>query len=34
MAEVDFIEKPHHFTQLVDFIEKDYDFKTYYLSID
>ncbi len=34
MAEVDFIENPHHFTQLVDFIEKDYDFKTYYLSID
>ncbi len=34
MTNVDFIEKPHHFTQLVEFIEKDYDFKTHYLSIE
>ena len=34
MTNVDFIDKPHHFTQLVEFIEKDYDFKTHYLSIE
>jgi deoxyadenosine/deoxycytidine kinase len=33
MTNVDFIDKPHHFTQLIEFIEKDYDFKTHYLSI-
>ena len=34
MTNVDFIDKPHHFTQLIEFIEKDYDFKTHYLSIE
>lgn len=34
MTDVDFIAKPDHLKQLIDFIEKDYDFKTYYLSIE
>jgi len=34
MTGIDFIDKPAQFRQLVDFIEKDYDFKTYYLSIE
>jgi len=34
MTDVDFIDKPDHLKQLIDFIEKDYDFKTYYLSIE
>ncbi|MBS1586133.1 MAG: deoxynucleoside kinase [Bacteroidetes bacterium] len=34
MTSVDFIGKPDHFKQLIDFIEKDYDFKTHYLAIE
>jgi deoxyadenosine/deoxycytidine kinase len=34
MTDVDFIDKPDHLRQLIEFIEKDYDFKTYYLSIE
>ena len=30
---VDFIDDPQHFNHIVEFLEKDYDFKTNYLSI-
>ena len=30
----DFVEIPAHFQKLVDFLEKDYDFRSYYLSLD
>jgi deoxyadenosine/deoxycytidine kinase len=34
MRKTDFIDNPNHFQQLIDFIEKDYDFKTHYLSFE
>ena len=33
-SSVDFIENPAHFNRLVNFLEKDYDFTTHYLSLD
>lgn len=34
MSSVDFHSNPSHFTQLTDFLDKDYDFQTHYLSVD
>jgi deoxyadenosine/deoxycytidine kinase len=34
MRKTDFVDNPNHFQQLIDFIEKDYDFKTHYLSFE
>ncbi len=34
MRSTDFIGNPNHFNQLIEFIEKDYEFKTHYLSIE
>jgi len=33
VSNVDFVNKPQHFSELTDFLEKDYDFKTHYLSV-
>jgi deoxyguanosine kinase len=33
MSEADFLAHPQHFQQLVNFLEKDYDFQTHYLAL-
>ena len=33
-SNIDFLENPVHFRKLVEFLDKDYDFRNYYLSLD
>jgi len=33
-SQIDFIEHPEHFDKIIDFLDKDYDYNTHYLSLD
>jgi len=33
-SQIDFIENPAHLNKIIDFLEKDYDYSTHYLSLD